>query len=84
MMKTSTVSFADLRRLLLSLGFKESRPNDYWRFEHSASGADFLFRPYSEEDNVSVPDLASARMHLDWRGLLSKDVFDDLLTKTPA
>lgn len=83
-MKTSTISFADLRRLLLSLGFKESRPKDYWRFEHSASGADFLFRPYTPEDHVSVPDLASTRMHLDWRGLLSKEDFDDSLTKTPA
>jgi hypothetical protein len=83
-MKTSSVSFADLRRLLLSLGFTESRTKDFWHFEHSASGAGFLFRPYSAEDHVSMPNLASTRMHLDWRGLLSKDAFDDLLTKTPA
>ena len=83
-MKTSSVSFAQLRRLLLDLQFEEIRGDDYWRFEHSESGAVLLFRKYEPDVHVSVQDLASARTHLDWRGLLSSDAFDDSLTKTPA
>ena len=84
-MKTSSVSFAHLRRLLLDLQFVEARTDDgYWRFEHPASGAVFLFRPYAANDHVTVQDLASTRTHLDWRGLLPGNTFDDALTKTPA
>ena len=83
-MKTSSVSFAQLRRLLLDLQFVEFRTNDYWRFEHPVSGVVMLFRPYTANDHVTVQDLASARMHLDWRGLLSGTMFDDSLTKFPA
>jgi hypothetical protein len=83
-MKTSHVTFSELRRLLLDLGFSESRPKGFWRFEHSASGAVLLFRPYTEEEDVSISDLGSARMHLDWRGLVSANAFDDSLTKRPA
>ncbi len=83
-MKTSNVSFAQLRGLLLELGFTESRPNGMWRFEHAESGAAFFFRSYESNDCISVPDLDSARTHLEWRGLLSGHVFDDSLTKTPA
>jgi hypothetical protein len=83
-MKTSSVSFAQLRRLLLDLHFVEARIDGRWRFEHPASGAAFLFRPYEPHENVTVQDLSSTRTHLDWRGLLSGNVFDDSLTKAPA
>lgn len=83
-MKTSTIQFDELRRLLRDLGFSESREAAGWRFEHPASGTFFLFRPYSLVDKVSMPDLVSTRMHLDWRGLLSGAAFDDSFAKTPA
>jgi hypothetical protein len=83
-MKTSSVSFAQLRRLLLDLHFAETRTATYWRFEHPASRTVMLFRPYSLDDNITMQDFASTRTHLDWRGLLSAQVFDDSLTKTPA
>jgi hypothetical protein len=83
-MKTSSVSFAQLRQLLLELHFAESRKDAYWRFEHPDSETVFLFRPYALADNVSVPDLDATRTHLDWKGLLSAHAFDDSLTKTPA
>jgi hypothetical protein len=83
-MRTSSVSFAQLRRLLRDLHFTETRTDSFWRFEHPASDTVLLFRPYASDDNVTVPDLASTRTHLDWRGLLSAHAFDDLLTKTPA
>jgi hypothetical protein len=83
-MKTSLVPFAQLRRLLLDLQFRETRTDASWRFEQPESGTVFLFRPYTPGDRVTVPDLATTRTHLDWRGLLSANAFDDFLTKTPA
>ena len=83
-MKTSSVRFAQLRRLLLDLGFTETRADSSWRFEHIDSGTLFLFRPYAAEDHIAVPDLASTRTHLDWRGLSPDSSFDNLLSKTPA
>ncbi len=83
-MKTSTIQFDELQRLLRDLGFSEIREAAGWRFEHRASGTLFLFRPYSLVDKVSMPDLVSTRMHLDWRGLLSASAFDDSFAKTPA
>jgi hypothetical protein len=83
-MKTSSVSFAHLRRLLIDLQFVETRTDTHYRFEHPDSGAVFLFRTYAPNDNVSMQDLASTRTHLDWRGLLSGNAFDDSVTKAPA
>jgi hypothetical protein len=83
-MKTSSVGFAHLRRLLLDLHFTENRTDDYWRFEHAESDTVFVFRPYDPDDNITEQDLAAARTHLDWRGLLSASAFNDYLTKTPA
>jgi len=83
-MKTSSVSFAQLRRLLLDLHFNETKTDTAWRFEHPESDTVFLFRPYASDHSVTMQDLAATRTHLDWRGLLSATVFDDSLTKTPA
>ena len=83
-MKTSSIGFAQLRRLLLDLHFNETRKDGYWRFEHPESDTVFVFRPYAADDNVTVQDLSTTRTHLDWRGLLSANAFDDHLTKTPA
>ena len=83
-MKTSSVGFDQLRRLLLDLNFRESRRDDCWCFEHPESGTVFVFRPYALDDNVTVQDLAATRTHLEWRGLLPANAFDDFLTKTPA
>jgi hypothetical protein len=82
--KTSSIRFGELRRLLLSLDFTESRKDAYWRFEHPESDTVLLFRPYAPDDNVTMQDVAATRLHLDWRGLLAAPAFDDFLTKTPA
>jgi hypothetical protein len=83
-MKTSSVRFGQLRRLLLDLGFTESRKDGYHRFDHPESDTAFVLRPYALEEKVTMQDLASTRTHLDWRGLLTAIAFDDSLTKTPA
>jgi hypothetical protein len=83
-MKTSSVRFAQLRRMLVDLEFTETRSDTYWHFEHPASGTVFVFRPYSATEHITAQDLAATRQHLDWRGLLPTHAFDDSLTKTPA
>ena len=83
-MKTSPVPFAQLRRLLADLDFKESHKKAGWRFEHSHSGTVFLFRPYQLDEKVTVQDLDTARRHLEWRGVVSADTFERLLHKAPA
>lgn len=83
-MRKSSITFSQIRGLLLDLGFSEARTDDHWRFEHGASGAEFLFRPYSPDENVCAQDLASTRMHLDWRDLLPVGSFDGSFSKTPA
>ena len=83
-MKTSSISLAQVRRVLLDLHFTETRSDTFWRFEHPESGTVFVFRPYVADEKITVQDLNSTRMHLDWRGLLSGRAFDDSLTKTPA
>jgi hypothetical protein len=83
-MKTSSVRFDQLRRLLRDLHFTEVRADDCRRFEHPESGTVFVFRPYAPNDFVSMQDISSTRTHLEWRGLLSGVAFDDSLTKTPA
>ena len=83
-MKTSSVSFDQLRRLLVDLHFVENSADSYCRFEHKETDTVFLFRPYRTNENISMQDLVTTRNHLDWRGLMSAGAFDDLLTKAPA
>jgi hypothetical protein len=83
-MKTSSITFAELRHLLLDLHFTETHDNTQWRFEHPSSDTVFLFRPYSLSEKVALHDIVATRTHLDWQGLLSAAAFDDSLAKTPA
>lgn len=84
MIKLSPISFAQMRRFLLDLGFTEVSENHGRRFEHLPSNTIFLFRPYRLRDKVHMPDLVRIKSQLDWRGLVSADAFDDSLQKTPA
>lgn len=83
-MKTSRIPFAQLRRLLRDLNFTEARKDKGWRFDHPESETVFLFRPYRPDEKVTVQDLITTRTHLEWRGLLSEEAFENLLNKTPA
>jgi hypothetical protein len=83
-MKKSAVRFEQLRDLLEGLGFTLERDGLGWRFEHPSSQARFLFRAYRPQDHVYAVELEMVRSHLDWRGLMTPDVFDSSLMKTPA
>jgi len=85
MVKLSPVTFAQLRRFLLDLGFTETaRASGGHRFAHAPTGAVLDFRPYQLRERVHWPDIARIKFDLDWRGLIPADSFDDAMQKTPA
>ncbi len=84
MIARSTVSFTELRQLLLDLGFTQSRRGKFWFFEHPPSGTVFGYRPYRAREKVTLVDLQMTRKQLDWRDVLSEQAFDDRLKKATA
>lgn len=84
-MRPSHVRFAEMRQLLLDLGFVEKNFVDgRVRFRHAPSDTIFPFRPYQPTDFVILVHFLMVRRILDERGLLDADQFDRLLSKTPA
>jgi hypothetical protein len=84
MIARSTVTFAELRQLLVDLGFTVSKRGKFWFFEHPASGTILPYRPYRSRERVTLRDVNSTRFQLDWRGLLTPEAFDDRLKKATA
>jgi hypothetical protein len=84
MVARSTVPFAELRQLLLDLGFTESKRGKFWHFEHMPSQTSVQYRPYRARDRVTLLDLHRTRGHLDLRGVLEEQAFDDRLKKATA
>jgi hypothetical protein len=84
MVARSTVTFEELRRLLLDLGFTPSRRGSSWFFEHGPSGTILAYRPYRPRERVTLKDLQVTRQDLDWRDLLTPEAFDDRLKKATA
>ncbi|MCI0462256.1 MAG: hypothetical protein L0Z62_35330 [Gemmataceae bacterium] len=84
MIAKSTISFAAFRQFLLDLGFKVSRRGKFWFFEHPPSETTYLFRPYRAREKVTLVDINSTRRHLDLRGVLDEQAFDNLLKKVTA
>lgn len=84
MIAKSTVTFAELRQLLLDLGFTQSKQGKFWFFEHLPSTTVFGYRPYRLREKVTLVDLEATRKQLDWRGLMAPEAFDDRLKKATA
>jgi hypothetical protein len=79
------VSFAELRSLLLSLGFAEVRSSEPGLgYRHAGSDTLLLFREYQPADPVSPRDVFMAQFFLDQRGLMKPDAFENYFRKTPA
>jgi hypothetical protein len=83
-MRTSAVKFADLRRVLLDLGFTEATNPKSLLFNHIPSDTVFVLRRYRPGDRVTWYNLASVLEMLDQRGLMEAEAFADRLKKTPA
>ena len=84
MVARSTVTFEELRQLLLELGFTQAKRGKFWYFEHAASKAILAFRSYRARERVLIKDLDVTRQDLEWRGLLEPEAFDAWLTKATA
>jgi hypothetical protein len=78
------IRFAELRRLLLSLGFREGAEREHIAFLHKPSDILFVFRPYRPTDPVASYNLDEVQSMLDARGLMSAEAFEDQFKKTPA
>jgi hypothetical protein len=84
MRKTRKVPFAELRRFLLELSFKDKRAERAWVFRHPTEGL-IVFRLYGEDEGVDPGDLWSTRRFLDLRGVIDGDDFDAFIQRaTPA
>lgn len=84
MIARSMVTFAELRQLLVELGFTVTKRGQFWYFEHRPSGAELGYRPDRARERVTLRDINSTRFDLDWRGLLAPEAFDDRLKKATA
>lgn len=82
MIARSTVTFAEVQRLLLDVGFAPTRRAKYWYFKHARSGSMLAYRAYRPRERVTLIDLEKTRFDLDWHDLVPTDAFDDRLGKT--
>jgi hypothetical protein len=79
-MKTKTVPFAEFRRFLLGLGYREKR-TDAAEIFYRADDDMHVFRRYRDDELVGQHDLHSAREFLDFRGYLDAADFDTFLER---
>jgi predicted RNA binding protein YcfA (HicA-like mRNA interferase family) len=79
------VRFADLRALLLDLGFSEKHvPGSHYYFEHTPSKLTFLFPECGPEDVMHPAYVVTTRMQLDAKGLMDCAEFDRRWRKVSA
>jgi hypothetical protein len=78
------VTYGQLRTVLTSLVFQETRLAKGVCLEHPQSDTEFLFRPYQASDRVTPGELFVVRKMLDERGLLEPESFEAQLTKVTA
>jgi hypothetical protein len=82
-MNNEQIPFDRLRKILLDLGFVETRVSGpYLLFEHTPSGTLLPYRDYRSGDSLTWQDLAMTRRQLDERGLLASDEFETLMHQT--
>jgi hypothetical protein len=74
------ITFAQLRRLLLDMGFAETvTPKEHVFFAHQPSGAEVALPIYRSNRTVLPHHLVTVRMMLDAKGLMESDAFDDFV-----
>ncbi len=79
-MSDRRITFAQLRRLLLEIGFTETvAPKSHVFFAHQPSGAEFALPVYRANRIVLPHHLAMIRTTLDATGLMEGDEFDEVL-----
>lgn len=81
---TNRITFAELRRLLLEMGFFEYLDAEQIVFRHEPSDTLFVFRRYRPQDPVASYNLMDVSHMLDARGLMSTETFESQFRKTSA
>ena len=80
---SNQITFADFARLLQSLGFtRYHAPNPAWVFENVEHDAMIALPEYKENELVRPHHLVSARGLLDERGLMDRETFNSILSKS--
>jgi hypothetical protein len=81
MSKSRTITFAELRRLLESLGYRHDRVGKGEVF-HLSDARELYYRRYDDRDAVHHLDLVRTRTFLDGWNQMQADEFDAFLTST--
>jgi hypothetical protein len=77
------ITFAQLRHLLLDMGFTETvKPKSYIFFAHRQSGAETALPIHRSNQAVMPHHLATVRIMLDRKGLMDGDAFDAFVAST--
>jgi hypothetical protein len=84
-METEQISYKQLDKLLIHLGFARSRVEPKWlRYEHSASDTLIVLADKMPDDRVRITDAVSARRHLIEKGLVTPLELEGLLARNAA
>jgi predicted RNA binding protein YcfA (HicA-like mRNA interferase family) len=83
-MKAEQITFADLEKLLLKLGFVKLQNPKYHIFEHPQENALVALPRYAQNDVVRPIHLVATRGTLEAYGLMSREVFEGLAEKIVA
>jgi hypothetical protein len=79
-MSDSGITFAQLRQLLLDLGFTETVvPKSHVFFAHSPSGAEVALPIYRSNQMVLPHHLITVRLMLNGKGLMDNEAFAALV-----
>ncbi len=79
-MSKPRITFAQLRHLLLDMGFTETvTPKSHVFFAHQRSGAETALPIYRSNQVVMPHHLVTVRIMLDRKGLMDGDAFDDFV-----
>ncbi len=79
------ITFTSLNQFLHSLSFTErSVPESHILYEHPASGAVIVLRPFERDEEVGPATLGLVRRVLDEFGVLDRRIFDDAIREKPV
>jgi hypothetical protein len=84
-MSNPRITFGQLRRLLLDMGFIETvTPKSHVFFARQTSGAEIALPIYRSNRIVFPHHLVSIRIMLDAKGLMEGDAFDDVVASVAS
>ena len=84
-MSKPRITFAELRRLLLDMGFSEAiTPGSHTFFAHRLPGAEVALPLYRSDRFVRPHHLITVGMMLDAAGLMNRDDFEEYVASASA